>query len=97
MVGVNRGDDLVRLTIIDADGERDVPGLAPLVRERSGRARWILDLHDAYVRDDFGDQPEHEAFAHDVARYDAVTVCSAEDLGLIAHPRAAIVANGWLL
>ena len=68
--------------------------LAPLVHERAGRARWILDLHDAYDRDDFGDETQFEAFARDVARYDAVTVCSPEDAALIAHPRVTIVANG---
>jgi len=68
--------------------------LAPLVAERAERARWILDLHDAYARGDFAGDAEYEAFARDVARYDAVTVCSAEDAALVAHPRVTIVANG---
>jgi len=68
--------------------------LAPLVRQRTGRARWILDLHDAFSPDDFGDDAGFEAFSQDVLRYDAVTVCSAEDAALVSHPRLAIVANG---
>ena len=68
--------------------------LAPMVRQRTGRARWILDLHDAFCRDDFGDDAGFEAFRHDVSRYDAVTVCSPEDAALVSHPRLAIVANG---
>ena len=68
--------------------------LAPLVRERTGRARWILDLHDAYARGDFATGAEHDAFARDVARYDAVTVCSPEDAALVVHPRIVTVANG---
>ncbi len=68
--------------------------LAPMVRHRTGRARWILDLHDAFSRDDFEDDAGFEAFTHDVLSYDAVTVSSAEDAALVSHPRVAIVANG---
>jgi GT2 family glycosyltransferase len=68
--------------------------LAPLVRQRAGRARWILDLHDAHAREDFETEADYEAFARDVERYDTVTVCSAEDAALVAHPRVAVVANG---
>jgi hypothetical protein len=52
--------------------------LAPMVRERDGRARWILDLHDAFPATTSA-TPDFEAFTRDVARYDALTVCSAED------------------
>ena len=68
--------------------------LAPLVRERKGSARWILDLHDAFAREDFASDAEHQAFSVDVARYDAVTVCSAEDAALVMHPKVVIVPNG---
>jgi GT2 family glycosyltransferase len=68
--------------------------LAPLAQERTGRARWILDLHDAYARADFAEESEYQVFARDVARYDAVTVCSAEDATLLSHPRVLVVANG---
>ncbi len=68
--------------------------LVPLVRERTGTGRWILDLHDAFTRDDFQSDAEHDAFTRDVARYDAVTVCSPEDAALVAHPRVVTIANG---
>lgn len=68
--------------------------LAPLVRGRMGSARWILDLHDAFVREDFASEEEYEAFERDVAGYDAVTVCSTEDASLVAHPKVVVVPNG---
>lgn len=89
--------DALRASVRDADPDAVViqhAELAPLVRHRAGRARWILDLHDAYAQDDFGAREDYEAFARDVAAYDAVTVCSAEDAALMAHPRLTVVANG---
>ena len=89
--------DAVRASLREIDPDAVVvqhAELAPLVQQREGRARWILDLHDAHAREDFESDPEYEAFARDVERYDAVTVCSAEDAALVAHPRVAIVANG---
>jgi GT2 family glycosyltransferase len=68
--------------------------LAPLVQQREGRARWILDLHDAHAREDFESNADYQSFARDLERYDVVTVCSAEDAALVAHPRVAVVANG---
>jgi hypothetical protein len=89
--------DALRTAIRDTDPDAVVvqhAELAPLVDQRAGRARWILDLHDAYTRDDFDTAVEFDTFARDVARYDALTVCSPEDAALVAHPRVAIVANG---
>lgn len=68
--------------------------LAPLVRERSGSARWVLDLHDAYAPGDFADAAAARAFAEDLARYDALVVCSEEDGRLVDHPRVVCVPNG---
>jgi GT2 family glycosyltransferase len=89
--------DALRASIRQVDPDAVVvqhAELAPLVRQRAGRARWILDLHDAYGRDDFDSPDDHESFARDVARYDAVMVCSDEDAALMAHPRLTVVANG---
>jgi hypothetical protein len=87
----------VRAAVHDNDADVVVvqhAELAPLVQQRAGGGRWILDLHDAFARGDFADDAEHAAFARDVARFDAVTVCSAEDAALVAHPRVSVVANG---
>jgi GT2 family glycosyltransferase len=89
--------DALHAAIGDADPDAVVvqhAELAPLVQQRRGRARWILDLHDAHAREDFAGEAQYEAFARDVACYDAVTVCSAEDAALVAHPRVAVVPNG---
>lgn len=89
--------DAVRAAIAE-DGDTTVvvqhAELAPLVRMRTGGGRWILDLHDAFTREDFDSDAEHGAFARDVACYDAVTVCSPEDALLVAHPRVVTIANG---
>lgn len=68
--------------------------LAPLVRRRAPGACWVLDLHDAYGRGDFAAAADADAFAHDLAQYDALVVCSEEDRALLAHPRIACVPNG---
>jgi GT2 family glycosyltransferase/glycosyltransferase involved in cell wall biosynthesis len=71
--------------------------LAPLVRRRSGSARWLLDLHDAIAPGDFADHADAAAFAADLAAYDAVTVCSEEDRALVRHPNVTCVPNGAAL
>ena len=69
--------------------------LAELVTERRDGERWLLGLHDAYGAGDFGDAAASSAFRDDVlARYDAVTVCSAEDAMLVEHPFVSVVPNG---
>ena len=68
--------------------------LAPLVRERAPRPRWVLDLHDAYGPADFAGEEDARRFAADLAAYDAVVVCSEEDRALVAHPRVVCVPNG---
>ena len=69
--------------------------LAGLSRLRMPGQHWILGLHDAYGPADFRD-PDAAARLHDhlLQTYDAVTVCSAEDQALIAHPRTVCVPNG---
>ena len=68
--------------------------LAPLVRRRAPDARWVLDLHDAYGPGDFATAADADAFARDLAAYDALVVCSEEDQALLTHPRIACVPNG---
>jgi GT2 family glycosyltransferase len=68
--------------------------LAPLVRQRTADARWILALHDAYGPADFADSADAARFADDLRAYDALTVCSDEDRALVAHPRITCVPNG---
>ena len=68
--------------------------LAPLVRRRSGPARWVLSLHDAYRAADFTQAEDATRFAADLAAFDALIVCSPEDLALVAHPRAVCIGNG---
>ena len=68
--------------------------LAALVRRRAPGTRWILDLHDAYGPADFAVPADAEAFARDLAAFDALVVCSEEDRALLAHPRVACVPNG---
>jgi len=61
-------------------------------RDAKKRARWLLALHDVYLRGDgSGDDAEQLAA---IARFDAVTACSREDLDLLAHPRRALICNG---
>ena len=89
--------DALRAAIRDTDPDAVVvqhAELAPLVQERTGGERWILDLHDAFIREDFESVEEYEGFARDIARYDEVTVCSPEDAALVAHPRICTIANG---
>ena len=58
--------------------------LAGLVTKTPTRARWLLGLHDAYGAGDFAREAAASAFRDEVlARYDMVTVCSAEDALLV--------------
>jgi GT2 family glycosyltransferase/glycosyltransferase involved in cell wall biosynthesis len=69
--------------------------LAPLGMLRTPGQRWILGLHDAFHAGDFADPGAAARFqAQILAQYDAVTVCSAEDQAMIAHPRTVCVPNG---
>ncbi|MFO1413032.1 MAG: glycosyltransferase [Burkholderiales bacterium] len=72
--------------------------LAPLVHAcRTPTARWVLDLHDAYGPGDFRDTASAEAFARDLAAFDALVVCSAEDATLVSHPNCVVIGNGAAL
>jgi hypothetical protein len=64
--------------------------LAYLARHRRGRARWLLALHDVYLDGSADDALQHTA----MARYDALSACSSEDLALLRHPRASLIGNG---
>jgi glycosyltransferase involved in cell wall biosynthesis len=65
--------------------------LAALGAVRSGRARWLLALHDVYLSGDAGDAAQLEA----IRRFDALTVCSAEDAALLPRELASTqVGNG---
>ncbi|MEO7810982.1 MAG: glycosyltransferase [Usitatibacter sp.] len=69
--------------------------LAALSRLRMPEQRWILGLHDAFGSEDFHDPDAARRLHEHVLRtYDAVTVCSAEDQALMAHPRTVCVPNG---
>ena len=54
------------------------------------RPRWLLALHDVYLEGGDGDREQVEA----IARFDAVTACSREDLRLLAHPHGVLIGNG---
>lgn len=71
--------------------------LAPLVRRRSGSARWLLDLHDAIGPGDFPEHADAVCYAEDLAAYDAVILCSEEDRAFVRHPRVTCVPNGAAL
>jgi GT2 family glycosyltransferase/glycosyltransferase involved in cell wall biosynthesis len=69
--------------------------LAALSKLRTVGQRWILGLHDAYDPKDFRDPLAALRFhQHVLATYDATTVCSSEDQGMMAHPRTICVPNG---
>ncbi len=69
--------------------------VADLVQLKAMGQPWVLGLHDAYGPADFRDADEAERFRRDVLdTFDAVTVCSAEDGGMIAHRRVVCVPNG---
>lgn len=68
--------------------------LAALGASRSGRARWLLALHDVYLsgaESDAVDAAQREAMTH----FDALTVCSPEDAALLPQTLpATLVGNG---
>ena len=69
--------------------------LAGLSALRAAGQRWILGLHDAFEPADFRDPASAQRFqTHLQSTYDAVTVCSPEDRGMITHPHAVYVPNG---
>ncbi|MEP6656406.1 MAG: glycosyltransferase [Betaproteobacteria bacterium] len=69
--------------------------LAGLVRMRTDEQRWILGLHDAFGPGDFSSREAFACFERQtLAAYDAVTVCSDEDAGLVRHPHVVRVPNG---
>jgi len=69
--------------------------LADLSCLRLPSQRWILGLHDAFSNADFNDRTAGDRLQQRVVQsYDAVTVCSAEDLAMISHPRVVSVPNG---
>ncbi len=72
--------------------------LAALSALRAPGQRWILGLHDAYDPADFINRVAAANFhEHVLATYDAITVCSADDQSMIAHPRTVCVPNGTSL
>ena len=69
--------------------------LAQLAAGRSGRARWLLALHDVYLSGRGQDAPDDAIQGAALAHFDARTVCSAEDASLLpAHLPARLVGNG---
>ena len=69
--------------------------LAALARTRSGRARWLLALHDVYLSQDPRDASGDVAQRAAMERFDALTVCSAEDAALLpASAPATLIGNG---
>ncbi|TLY48981.1 MAG: glycosyltransferase [Gammaproteobacteria bacterium] len=57
------------------------------------RARWLLALHDVYLRGNNGDRDDAAQIAA-IARFDAVIACSREDLDLLQHPDRTLIGNG---
>jgi hypothetical protein len=72
--------------------------LAELSRHRKPGQRWVLALHDAFDAADFRTPDAASRLQEHLRRtFDAVTVCSLEDRGLVDHPRAVIIPNGaWI-
>ncbi len=68
--------------------------LAALVEQRQGRARWLLALHDVYLKREHAKAIDDLTQDQLIARYDAVTVCSQEDGNLLIHPYIELIANG---
>jgi GT2 family glycosyltransferase len=64
--------------------------LAALAEERQGNERWVLSLHDVYL-DGSGTDAAQRA---QLARFDALIACSAEDAALIGQGRVALIPNG---
>jgi GT2 family glycosyltransferase/glycosyltransferase involved in cell wall biosynthesis len=72
--------------------------LAELSRHRKPGQRWLLALHDAFDAADFRTPDAASRLQEHLRRsFDAVTVCSLEDQGLVDHPRAVFIPNGaWI-
>ena len=81
--------------------------LAGLAAKRSGRARWVLALHDVYLSGTPLSSPQPSALSPDpqapgdaaqlaaMTRFDALTVCSAEDAALLpGSAPATMIGNG---
>ena len=66
--------------------------LALLADQRSGRARWLLALHDVYLNGD-GSASDAEQIAA-LQHYDAVSACSNEDIALLPNANAHRIGNG---
>ncbi|MBS0590926.1 MAG: glycosyltransferase [Proteobacteria bacterium] len=67
--------------------------LARLAEQRGGgRARWLLALHDVYLRGDGGadDTRQCDAMRH----YDAISACSLEDIALLPGCNTHLIGNG---
>jgi glycosyltransferase involved in cell wall biosynthesis len=69
--------------------------LAALAATRSGRARWLLALHDVYLSGDPKEVSSDAAQRTAMERFDALTVCSAEDAALLPDSApATMIGNG---
>ena len=69
--------------------------LAALAAARSGRARWLLALHDVYISGDPQNASSDAAQRTTMERFDALTVCSAEDAALLpASAPVTMIGNG---
>ncbi len=66
--------------------------LALLADERSGRARWLLALHDVYLNGNGGANDAEQIAA--LQRFDAVSACSNEDVALLPNADAYLIGNG---
>jgi GT2 family glycosyltransferase/glycosyltransferase involved in cell wall biosynthesis len=69
--------------------------LAALAATRTGRARWLLALHDVYLSTDPQDASSDATQRTAMERFDALTVCSAEDAELLpASAPVTMIGNG---
>jgi len=78
--------------------------LAGLAATRNGRARWLLALHDVYLAANPPTSPQPSALSPDqgdaaqrtaMERFDALTVCSAEDAALLPDSAPiTLIGNG---
>ncbi len=69
--------------------------LAGLAQERRAPQYWVLALHDVYLSGKPEDAASDAAQRTAMARFDALTVCSAEDAALLpSSPSATQIGNG---